>query len=117
MLCFTEETKSTILVIRERESADEHLQLALSARNSIGAWDWDVPNNIVRAAARFAVLYGVDPSKAAAGASIDEFFGRIHPARHPDPSYRRRLAVHRPSARPDGGPHHDVLPALDDDDR
>jgi PAS domain S-box-containing protein len=79
MLCITEETTSTILAIRDRESADERLQLALSAGNSIGAWDWDVPNNIVRADARFAVLYGVDPAKAAAGASIDEFFGGIHP--------------------------------------
>src|SRR5262245_40839194 len=37
--------------------------------------------------------------------------------RHPHPRDRRGLAVHRPSARPDGGPHHNALPARADDDR
>ncbi len=64
---------------RERLADSEHrLQLALSAGNGIGTWDWDVAADKVVADARFARLYGVDPAKAAAGAPIAEFFRTIH---------------------------------------
>jgi len=53
--------------------------MALSAGNSIGVWDWDVPGDRVTADARFASLYGIDPDRAAEGASIAEFFAGIHP--------------------------------------
>ena len=53
--------------------------LALSAGNSIGAWDWDVVADRLTADTRFATLYGVDPQRAAAGAPIGEFFAGIHP--------------------------------------
>ena len=59
--------------------SEERFQLALSAGNSIGTWDWDVVADRVVADARFASLYNVDPEFAKAGAPIAEFFGGIHP--------------------------------------
>lgn len=79
MFCVTGETTARVLAERSRDEADERLQLALSAGNSIGAWDWDVPNDWVRADERFASLYGVAPDRAAHGAPIAEFFSGIHP--------------------------------------
>lgn len=79
MFCVTAETTSRVLAERERDAADERLDLALSAGDAIGTWDWDVANDLVRADARFAALYGVDPAFAAAGAPIADFFAGIHP--------------------------------------
>ncbi|MEP9402203.1 ATP-binding protein [Sphingomonas silueang] len=79
LFCVTGETTSRVVAERERAAADERLQQALSAGRNIGAWDWDVQADIIRADARFALLYGVDPQVAADGASIDVFFGGIHP--------------------------------------
>ncbi|WP_128255557.1 ATP-binding protein [Falsirhodobacter deserti] len=74
------ETTDRVLAHRNRTLSDERLHLALSAGNSIGTWDWDLLTNLVTADIRFATLYGVDPEKAASGASVDEFFSGIHPA-------------------------------------
>jgi signal transduction histidine kinase/PAS domain-containing protein len=63
----------------ELRASEERLQLALSAGNSIGTWDWDVVADRVVADARFASLYNVDPELAKAGAPIAEFFAGIHP--------------------------------------
>ncbi len=63
----------------EVRASEERFQLALSAGNSIGTWDWDVVTDRVVADARFASLYNVDPEFAKAGAPIAEFFGGIHP--------------------------------------
>jgi signal transduction histidine kinase/PAS domain-containing protein len=73
--------ETTIAVVNSRllGKSEERLQLALSAGNSVGTWDWDVPSDRVFADARFATLYGVDPDRAKAGAPIAEFFGGIHP--------------------------------------
>ncbi len=79
MLCVTGETTARVLAERHRDQADERLQLALSAGNSIGIWDWDVPGDRVRSDARFAALYGVDPDKAELGTPIAEFFRSISP--------------------------------------
>ena len=79
MLCITGETTERVVSQRARDAADERLQLALSAGNSIGAWDWDVIADRVTADTRFALLYGLDPERAASGAPIDEFFAGIHP--------------------------------------
>lgn len=79
LLCVTNETTDRILTARDRDSADERLELALSAGNSIGAWDWDVLSDRLTADTRFASLYGVDPEKARIGAPIGEFFMGIHP--------------------------------------
>lgn len=79
LLNVTGETTARVVAERERAAADERLDLALSAGNSIGTWDWDVVADRVTADTRFAALYGIDPDKAAAGASIAEFFAGIHP--------------------------------------
>jgi PAS domain S-box-containing protein len=79
MLCVTSETTARVLAERSRDEADERLQIALSAGNSIGVWDWDVQRDLIRADRRFAELYGVDPERAAQGAPIAEFFAGIHP--------------------------------------
>ncbi|MHA0363661.1 ATP-binding protein [Sphingomonas aquatilis] len=79
LFCVTGETTPRIIAERERDASDERLQMALSAGNSIGAWDWDVVNDRVTADVRFATLYGIDPEKAAAGAPIADFFAGIHP--------------------------------------
>ena len=79
LLWVTGETTARVVAERERQAADERLDLALSAGNSIGIWDWDVLADRVTADTRFATLYGVDPDKAAAGAPIGEFFAGIHP--------------------------------------
>ena len=79
LLCVTGETTARVVAERERAAAAERLDLALSAGNSIGIWDWDVVADRVTADTRFATLYGIDPDKAAAGASIAEFFAGIHP--------------------------------------
>ena len=46
---------------------------------SVGSWDWDVVADRVTADAAFARLYGVDPAEARDGASIERFFGAMHP--------------------------------------
>lgn len=79
LLNVTAETTARVVAERERDAADERLQMALSAGDSIGTWDWDVLNDRVTADVRFANLYGIDPDRAAQGAPIAEFFGNIHP--------------------------------------
>jgi len=73
--------ETTVAVVNGRllAASEERLQIALSAGNAVGTWDWDVTSDKVVADARFATLYGVDPERAKAGASIAEFFSGIHP--------------------------------------
>ncbi|HEY6916984.1 MAG TPA: PAS domain-containing protein [Allosphingosinicella sp.] len=73
------ETTAQILAERALRESQERLELALGASSSVGTWDWDVPSDRVRADARFAGIYGVDPEKAAEGAPVAEFFAGIHP--------------------------------------
>ncbi|MFC3166501.1 PAS domain-containing protein [Paracoccus fontiphilus] len=79
LLCVTGETTARILAERARAKADERLNLAMSAANSVGIWDWDVVNDRVTSDSRFASLYGVDAAVATEGAAIDHFFEGIHP--------------------------------------
>ncbi|MES2497616.1 MAG: PAS domain-containing protein [Pseudomonadota bacterium] len=79
MFCCTSETTARVLAERGRDEADERLQLALSAGDSIGSWDWDVVKDCVRADARFATLYGVDPVAAAQGVPVAAFVAAVHP--------------------------------------
>jgi PAS domain S-box-containing protein len=68
--------------IAEREAlreSEQRLQMALSAGDGVGTWDWDVQKDRVVADARFAMLYGVDPQRARGGAPIAKFFAGIHP--------------------------------------
>lgn len=59
-------------------ASEDRFQMALSAGNGIGTWDWDVVADRVIADARFASLYNVDPELAKAGAPIAAFFRGIH---------------------------------------
>ena len=79
LLNVTAETTTQVVAERERRAADERLEMALSAGNSIGVWDWNIPADRVTADTRFAVLYGIDPEQAARGTPIAGFFAGIHP--------------------------------------
>jgi PAS domain S-box-containing protein len=63
---------------RQRALAAEQLEIALSAGDGVGAWNWEVESDRITADERFAKLYGVDPQKARAGAPIAEFLDAIH---------------------------------------
>jgi PAS domain S-box-containing protein len=60
--------------------SEERLQLALEASSVVGTWDWDIQSDLVYADERFAILYGVDPEAAAAGAPIASFINGIYPS-------------------------------------
>jgi PAS domain S-box-containing protein len=70
------ESRANTRLLAENE---ERLRIALSAANSVGAWDWDVASDRVIADTGFATMYGVAPERASKGAPIAEFFGGIHP--------------------------------------
>lgn len=57
---------------------EENLAFALSA-SGLGIWDWDVANDSVTSDRNFANLFGVDPERALAGVSSDEFLATVHP--------------------------------------
>ncbi|WP_106638839.1 PAS domain-containing protein [Allosphingosinicella vermicomposti] len=73
------EMTAQIVAERALRESQERLELALSASNSVGTWDWDIANDRVTADERFAHIYGVDPEQAARGAPITDFFSGIHP--------------------------------------
>lgn len=68
----------TVLAERERAKQEERLELALSAVNGLGIWDWDIPGDRVYTDAHFAVIYGVNPDYGAHGISIASFTANIH---------------------------------------
>lgn len=72
------ETTARLSAERALRASEERLEYALGASDTVGTWDWDVPNDRVIADARFAKLYGVPREKASAGASIANFFDAIH---------------------------------------
>jgi len=53
------ETTASVVNARLLADSEERLQIALSAGNSVGTWDWEVPSDRVFADARFAALYGI----------------------------------------------------------
>ena len=61
------------------QESEDRLNQALTAGNGIGTWDWDIPNDRVKADERFARLYGVPVELGRKGASLERFFTRIHP--------------------------------------
>jgi len=78
-LCIAKETTAIVVAERKRTEAAERLRDALSAGDPIGAWDWDVTTNRVVADSRFALIYNVDPERAAKGTAIEDFLDCIHP--------------------------------------
>lgn len=73
------ETTARLSAERALRASEQRLEYALGATDTIGTWDWDVPNDRVFADARFAKLYGVDRARAAEGVSILELFQGVHP--------------------------------------
>lgn len=57
----------------------ERYQLAVTASDIIGSWDWDLRARTVVADATFAAQYGVDAKAAEQGAPIEAFTAAIHP--------------------------------------
>ncbi len=75
---FTDVSARRRATIATQES-EERLDQALAAGNGIGTWDWDVPNDRVKADERFSQLYGVPAELGHKGAPLERFFGGIHP--------------------------------------
>jgi PAS domain S-box-containing protein len=73
------ETSERLRAEAALRASEERFELALGAAGLVGTWDWDLRTDIVRADARFANLYSVDPKRAAAGAPSGELFEQIHP--------------------------------------
>jgi hypothetical protein len=55
------------------------LQQALDASDTIGQWEYDVPNDRVYADALVALVFNLDPAETAAGTSLDAFRAGVHP--------------------------------------
>ncbi len=90
VLAIVVETTERILAERRRESAEaaqrrteESLSFALEAGGGVGTWDWDIPNDRIRANSQFARLFSVDPERAASGAPLQDFVAGIHPDDRP----------------------------------
>src|ERR1700761_6987856 len=45
----------------------------------VGAWDWDVVNDLVYADARFARMFGISPQDASNGTPIGAWIDAVHP--------------------------------------
>ncbi|ODN69311.1 Blue-light-activated protein [Methylobrevis pamukkalensis] len=73
------ETTARLNAERALRASEERLEYALGASNTVGTWDWDIPNDRVVSDERFARMYGVDRERAARGAPLGEFFRRVAP--------------------------------------
>jgi PAS domain S-box-containing protein len=73
-----QDTTETVLSERERVRQEERLELALSAANGVGVWDWDVSADRVFTDASFAELYGLDPEDRGRGVPMSRFTANIH---------------------------------------
>ncbi|MEM5474399.1 PAS domain-containing protein [Hoeflea sp. AS60] len=69
-------------VVALRSSHTEHLleRLDLTMTNSdvIGAWNWDVSQDLIFTDGRFTESFGLDPERAEKGLPLEEFINRIH---------------------------------------
>jgi PAS domain S-box-containing protein len=77
--CAATETTEQVEQAKCMAENEALLEQALAKGRGIGTWDWDIQTDRVVADERFAVLYGVDPDWAKAGAPISEFFAGVHP--------------------------------------
>jgi PAS domain S-box-containing protein len=71
------EQRSAASLKAQRET-EERLQLALSATDAVGTWDWDISEDRFIADAHFAQLHGVDPAMANQ-LPISEYLHGVHP--------------------------------------
>jgi signal transduction histidine kinase len=58
---------------------NERLRLALSAASGMGIWDWDVVKDRLFVDSDVAMIYGIDPKRAASGIPLAEATRNIHP--------------------------------------
>lgn len=69
----------TLKIEEALRRTQERYQLAVSASGLIGSWDWNVTSGSVFADATFALQYGLDPERTAAGARFADVVAAIHP--------------------------------------
>ena len=79
VLAIVQEVTESVQAGRALEEYREKFELALSASEMVGTWDWDIASNLVTADERFAALYGVSAGRAAVGLPIEDFLAAIHP--------------------------------------
>ena len=69
-------------VVALRSSQTKHLleQLDLTMTNAdvIGAWNWDISENLIFTDGRFAESFGLDAEQAQKGLPLEQFIDRIH---------------------------------------
>jgi PAS domain S-box-containing protein len=75
----TRDMTERIQVEEALRKSEESLTFALEAGGSVGAWDWDIPNDRMYCKPKFAALFSIDPERAAAGTSLSELVDHIHP--------------------------------------
>lgn len=69
-------------VVALRSSQTQHLlerlDLTMTNDDVIGAWNWDVSQDLIFTDGRFADSFGLDPQQADHGLPLEEFINRIH---------------------------------------
>lgn len=66
-------------ISEEASRVEDRFVFALQAANGVGAWEWDVVNDLCYADANFAKLYGVDPELARQGTPVGDYVRNVHP--------------------------------------
>ena len=56
----------------------ERLDLTMTNADVIGAWNWDVSEDLIFTDGRFAASFGLDPAKADKGLPLEQFLNQIH---------------------------------------
>ena len=74
-----EDSTEQVLAMRHLADANERLNMALTAGNCLGVWDWHIQSGLVYADRNAATLYGIDPAAAAAGVPHLLFEQALHP--------------------------------------
>lgn len=78
VLVIVDETTEQVRTQRALARSQEQLNFAFDASGIVGSWDWNIGTNSVKADARFAELYGVEPEAARQGVALDVFMDGIH---------------------------------------
>jgi PAS domain S-box-containing protein len=73
------ETTDRFAAQEAQRVSEERYELALGAAGAIGTWDWDILNDRLIANSKFAELYSVDQTRAAAGEPLATFLAGVHP--------------------------------------
>lgn len=66
-------------MLRDGRTCPVAFQQALDTVEIAGAWDWDIPSDLVRADTFVALLFSVDPEEAAGGLPLSAYIDGIHP--------------------------------------